>query len=180
MSKSASTQTRSRISVGIAEDGLRDSVLDHDSRLGSTAAAVGADRAHSSAAAPSRATLLDVSSFLSFSPLGGWRGGAGTRARRITNASACAGVEVGFGTFDSVDFRSMSEHLFGEEHVRRYLETDGEVGYRWRNDAPILILTTTGRKSGEPRLRAAHLREDDGRYIVVASQGGWPTHRTGT
>ena len=68
----------------------------------------------------------------------------------------------------------MSEHLFGEEHVRRYLETDGEVGYRWRNDAPILILTTTGRKSGEPRLGPLIFEEDDGRYIVVASQGGWP------
>jgi len=70
----------------------------------------------------------------------------------------------------------MSEHLFGAEHVRRYLETDGEVGYRWRNDAPILILTTTGRKSGEARLRPLIFGEDDGRYVVVASQGGRPTH----
>jgi deazaflavin-dependent oxidoreductase (nitroreductase family) len=72
--------------------------------------------------------------------------------------------------------RRVSEHLFGEEHVRRYLETDGEVGYRWRNNAPILILTTTGRKSGEPRLRPLIFGEDDGRYVVVASQGGRPTH----
>ena len=70
----------------------------------------------------------------------------------------------------------MSGYLFGAEHVRRYLETDGEVGYRWRNDAPILILTTTGRKSGEPRLRPLIFSEDDGRYVVVASQGGRPTH----
>jgi deazaflavin-dependent oxidoreductase (nitroreductase family) len=70
----------------------------------------------------------------------------------------------------------MSEHLFGKEHVRRYLETDGEIGYRWRNDAPILILTTTGRKSGEPRLRPLIFGEDNGRYVVVASQGGRPAH----
>ena len=70
----------------------------------------------------------------------------------------------------------VSEFLFGDEHVRRYLETDGEVGYRWRNDAPILILTTTGRKSGEPRLRPLIFGEDDGRYVIVASQGGKPTH----
>ncbi|MGE5689584.1 MAG: nitroreductase family deazaflavin-dependent oxidoreductase [Pseudomonadota bacterium] len=70
----------------------------------------------------------------------------------------------------------MGEHLFGDEHVRRYLETDGEVGYRWRNGAPILILTTTGRKSGEPRLRPLIFGEDDGRYVVVASQGGAPAH----
>ena len=40
--------------------------------------------------------------------------------------------------------------LLGEEHVRRYQETDGEVGYIW-NGVPILLLTTTGRKSGQPR-----------------------------
>ncbi len=28
--------------------------------------------------------------------------------------------------------------LFGQEHVRRYQETDGEVGYLW-NGAPILL-----------------------------------------
>ena len=76
----------------------------------------------------------------------------------------------------AVDFRAVSEHLFGEEHVRRYLETDGESGYLWRNDAPILILTTSGRRSGEPRLRPLIFGEDAGRYVVVASQGGAPTH----
>jgi deazaflavin-dependent oxidoreductase (nitroreductase family) len=66
--------------------------------------------------------------------------------------------------------------LFGAEHVRRYLETDGEVGYRWRNGAPILILTTTGRRSGEPRPKPLIFAEDDGRYVVVASRGGAKQH----
>ena len=39
--------------------------------------------------------------------------------------------------------------LFGDEHVRRYVETDGEVGYTWREGAPILILAVNGRKSGK-------------------------------
>src|SRR5207237_9336415 len=43
--------------------------------------------------------------------------------------------------------------LFGEEHIRRYLETDGEVGYEW-NGVPTLVLFTTGRKSGEQRRSA--------------------------
>jgi len=34
--------------------------------------------------------------------------------------------------------------------VRVYRETAGEHGYHWRG-ARILLLTTTGRKSGEPR-----------------------------
>jgi len=66
--------------------------------------------------------------------------------------------------------------LYGAEHVRRYLETDGEVGYRWRNGAPILILTTTGRRSGEPRVKPLIFGEDDGRYVVVASRGGAQHH----
>lgn len=70
----------------------------------------------------------------------------------------------------------MSEHLFGAEHVRRYLETDGEVGFRWRRGAPILILTTTGRRTGQERLRPLIFGEEDGRYVVVASRGGAPRH----
>ena len=70
----------------------------------------------------------------------------------------------------------MSDHLHGAEHVRRYLETDGEEGYRWRRGAPILLLTTTGRKSGEPRIKPLIFGEEDGRYVVVASQGGAPAH----
>jgi deazaflavin-dependent oxidoreductase (nitroreductase family) len=66
--------------------------------------------------------------------------------------------------------------LYGAEHVRRYLETDGEVGYRWRNGAPILILTTTGRRSGEERVKPLIFGEDDGRYVVVASKGGANHH----
>jgi deazaflavin-dependent oxidoreductase (nitroreductase family) len=66
--------------------------------------------------------------------------------------------------------------LYGAEHVRRYLETDGEVGYRWRNGAPILILTARGRRSGEERLKPLIFGEDDGRYVVVASRGGAKHH----
>jgi len=65
--------------------------------------------------------------------------------------------------------------LFGDEHVHRYEETDGEEGYLW-NGATILVLTTTGRKSGEPRKFALiyDSRGDD--LVVVASKGGAPDH----
>jgi deazaflavin-dependent oxidoreductase (nitroreductase family) len=65
--------------------------------------------------------------------------------------------------------------LLGEEHVRRYQETDGEVGYIW-NGVPILLLTTTGRKSAQPRTTPLiHARDGDD-YLVVASMGGAPQH----
>lgn len=65
--------------------------------------------------------------------------------------------------------------LFGDDHVRRYRETDGKVGYLW-NGVPTLILTTTGRKSGKPRDNALICAADGDAYVVIASQGGAPTH----
>jgi deazaflavin-dependent oxidoreductase (nitroreductase family) len=65
--------------------------------------------------------------------------------------------------------------LVGEEHVRRYQETDGEVGHLW-NGVPTLVLTTTGRKSGEQRNSAMIYGKDGDSYVVIASQGGMPTH----
>ena len=65
--------------------------------------------------------------------------------------------------------------LIGEEHVKVYRETNGEQGYLW-NGAPILLLTTTGRKSGEPRTSALIFGRDGDDLLLVASQGGAPTH----
>jgi deazaflavin-dependent oxidoreductase (nitroreductase family) len=65
--------------------------------------------------------------------------------------------------------------LVGAEHVRRYRETDGEVGYVW-NGVPTLLLTTTGRLSGEPRTSALIYGRDGDDYLVIASTGGSPKH----
>lgn len=65
--------------------------------------------------------------------------------------------------------------LFGAEHVRRYRETDGEVGYLW-NGVPTLILTTTGRRSGQLRDTPLIYGTDGDAAVVIASQGGAPTH----
>lgn len=67
------------------------------------------------------------------------------------------------------------DDLFGAEHVRVYRETDGERGYHWRGTT-ILLLTTTGRTSGEPRTTPLIHRVDDGRWVIVASKGGTPEH----
>lgn len=65
--------------------------------------------------------------------------------------------------------------LVGEEHLRRYLETDGEVGYIW-NGAPILLLTTKGRKSGEERVIPIIYRQVGDAQVLIGSKGGSPTH----
>jgi len=65
--------------------------------------------------------------------------------------------------------------LVGDEHVRRYLETGGEVGHEW-SGVHTLVLTTTGRKSGKPRQSAMIYGQDGDSFVVIASQGGMPTH----
>ena len=65
------------------------------------------------------------------------------------------------------------DRLFGAEHVRVYRETGGERGYHWRG-AEILLLTTTGNRSGEPRTTALIHRRDGDRFVLVASKGGAP------
>lgn len=67
-----------------------------------------------------------------------------------------------------------SEELFGDRHVQRYIETDGEEGYDWRNGTKILVLFTTGRKSGEERANALIMEPDGDDYLIVASKGGAP------
>ncbi len=70
---------------------------------------------------------------------------------------------------------SEDDDLFGQEHVRVYRSTDGERGYRWRGTT-ILLLTTTGRASGEERTTPLIHRTDSDRWVVVASKGGAPDH----
>lgn len=67
---------------------------------------------------------------------------------------------------------SGDDDLFGPEHVRVYRETGGEHGYEWRGTT-ILLLTTLGRRSGEPRTMPLIHRTDGDRWVVVASKGGW-------
>jgi deazaflavin-dependent oxidoreductase (nitroreductase family) len=63
--------------------------------------------------------------------------------------------------------------LFGQEHVDRYRATDGEEGHDWRG-ATVLLLTTTGRRSGEPRTSPLIYGRHGDDYMVVASKGGSP------
>ena len=41
---------------------------------------------------------------------------------------------------------------------------------------PVLLLTTTGAKSGQPRLAPLVYSRDGDHYVIVASKGGAPTH----
>jgi deazaflavin-dependent oxidoreductase (nitroreductase family) len=70
--------------------------------------------------------------------------------------------------------RQDASHLFGAEHVRAYRETDGELGHDWQRGAPVLLLTTTGRRSGEERTTPLIYGRSGDDYLLVASRGGAP------
>lgn len=65
--------------------------------------------------------------------------------------------------------------LFGAEHVQRYVETDGAEGHDWQGTT-VLILTTTGRRSGQERSTPLIYQSDADNYLVVASMGGADKH----
>jgi proline iminopeptidase len=67
--------------------------------------------------------------------------------------------------------------LYGEDHVRRYRETDGEEGHIWQEGSTILLLTTKGRKTGnETTTPLIYDFDDDNNPVIVASKGGAPEH----
>ena len=63
--------------------------------------------------------------------------------------------------------------LYGEEHVRRYRETDGEVGHIWKEGSTVLLLTTIGRRTGRETTTPLIYDLDP---VIVASNGGAPEH----
>jgi len=65
--------------------------------------------------------------------------------------------------------------LIGADHIRRYQETDGEVGYLG-NGVPTLLLSATGRRSGTVHTSALIFARDGDDYLIVASYGGAPRH----
>ena len=56
-------------------------------------------------------------------------------------------------------------------HRWLYQLSGGRIGGRL-GDLPVLLLTTKGRKSGEPRTVALNYLVDEGTYVVFASHAG--------
>ena len=78
---------------------------------------------------------------------------------------------------------NFSEIPWIAEHIELY-RTDPEKAHMWDSShlggpgvLPTLLLTTTGRKSGEPRALPLIYGEADGAYVIVeVLQDGW--HQT--
>lgn len=64
---------------------------------------------------------------------------------------------------------------FGGAQTWIYQATGGKIGATLVG-APVLLLTTTGRKTGKSRTAPLlYLRDGDG-FVIVASKGGFPDH----
>jgi deazaflavin-dependent oxidoreductase (nitroreductase family) len=61
------------------------------------------------------------------------------------------------------------------QHIRGYVESEGENGHHWRG-VNTLLLTTRGRKSGKLRRTALIYGREGDDYVVVASKGGAQKH----
>jgi deazaflavin-dependent oxidoreductase (nitroreductase family) len=66
-------------------------------------------------------------------------------------------------------------HDFNEKIIEEFRANDGVVGGAFEG-APMLLLHTTGAKSGQARISPLTYRDDDGRLVVFGSKGGAPTH----
>jgi proline iminopeptidase len=70
------------------------------------------------------------------------------------------------------------------EHANKYIASGGTEGHMYKVTppgygemlVPALLLTTTGRKSGEKFIFPLFYGEDDGKYLIIASKGGAPEH----
>jgi deazaflavin-dependent oxidoreductase (nitroreductase family) len=59
--------------------------------------------------------------------------------------------------------------------IEEFRSHGGKVGGPFEN-MPLLLLHTTGAKSGQPRLNPVAYSADGKRFVIVASKGGGPTN----
>jgi deazaflavin-dependent oxidoreductase (nitroreductase family) len=64
---------------------------------------------------------------------------------------------------------------FNERVIDEFRANEGRVGGPFA-DMPLLLLTTTGARSGRPHTTPLAYLEDGGRYVVFGSKGGAPTN----
>ena len=62
------------------------------------------------------------------------------------------------------------------DYNREIIDTFRKHGGKMPNDAPLLLLTTRGAKSGQSRVNPLAFTRDGDNYVVLASKGGAPTN----
>lgn len=73
-------------------------------------------------------------------------------------------------TYTTAEYRAFNQNLIDE-----FRANGGKVGGMFEG-APLLLLTTTGAKSGQPHMAPLAYTTDNGRMVVIASKGGASTN----
>ncbi|MBV8718358.1 MAG: nitroreductase family deazaflavin-dependent oxidoreductase [Chloroflexi bacterium] len=60
--------------------------------------------------------------------------------------------------------------------VRQFRSDNGKISSGMFKGARLLLLTTTGAKSGKERINPLAFTRDGDNYVIIASKGGSPTH----
>jgi len=66
-------------------------------------------------------------------------------------------------------------NAFNRQVIEEFRANEGKVGGMFAG-APMMLLTTTGAKSGQTRVSPIVYTTDNGRMVIIASKGGAPTH----
>ena len=64
---------------------------------------------------------------------------------------------------------------WNQKIIEEFRANDGKVGGYFKN-MTLLLLHTTGARSGLPRLNPVACMRDGDRYVIIASKGGAPSH----
>jgi deazaflavin-dependent oxidoreductase (nitroreductase family) len=64
---------------------------------------------------------------------------------------------------------------FNQDIIDQFRANNGTMIEGMFKGAPLLLLNTTGAKSGQPRINPLAYTRDGDRYVIIASKGGAPT-----
>ena len=73
------------------------------------------------------------------------------------------------------DEKTTDYNEFNRQLIEEFRDNGGKVSGMFAG-APLLLLTTTGARTGQPRVAPLTYTTDNGRWVVIASKGGAPTH----
>jgi deazaflavin-dependent oxidoreductase (nitroreductase family) len=77
---------------------------------------------------------------------------------------------------DSEQTTTMDEHKsFNDNLIAEFRANGGKVSGMFAG-APLLLLTTIGARSGQPRVAPLAYTADNGKIVIIASKGGAPTN----
>ena len=74
------------------------------------------------------------------------------------------------------EFNEKAMHEFNQGLMKEFRANGGKVLSGPFVNAPLLLLTTTGAKSGKPFTTPLVYTKDGDRIVIIASKGGFPTH----